>query len=318
VAFGAPIYDWREMRRWDISEARLPPDSVVQFREPTVWQRYRWQIVALVTIMFTQAAVIAGLFLERRRRRIAELQVRQRLMEVLHLNRIAVAGALSASVAHELNQPLGAIQSNAEAALLHLKAEPPNVTRAQHILGNILRDDQRAAKIITHLRGLLKKRDEAEMQEFDLNDVISDTMQIVSPEALKKGVKFNAYNANGALPVRGDRIQIQQAIMNLAMNGIDAMQECDPGRRKMAIKTALVDRSAVEVSVEDFGTGIPPDRLNKIFDAFYTTKKLGTGLGLPIARTIIEAYGGKIWAENRAGGGAMFCFTLPLSGADAS
>ncbi len=318
VAFGAPIYDWRETRRWDISEARLPPGSVVQFREPTLWQRYRWQIIALATIMFVQAVVIAGLFLERRRRRIAELEVRQRLMEVIHLNRIAVASALSASVAHELKQPLGAIQSNAEAALLYLKTEPPNVTRAQHILGNILRDDQRAAQIITHLRGLLKKRDEIEMEEFDLNDVISDTIQIVGPEALKKGVELNSYNANGALPVRCDRVQMQQVIMNLAMNGIDAMQERGPGPGQMAIKTALIDDSAVEVSVEDAGTGIPPDRLNKIFEAFYTTKRQGTGLGLPIARTIIETYGGKIWAENRPGGGAMFCFTLPLSRVDAT
>jgi signal transduction histidine kinase len=151
------------------------------------------------------------------------------------------------------------------------------------------------------------------MQEFDLNDVISDTVQIVGPEAVKKGVDLSVHSANGALPVRGDRIQLQQVIMNLAMNGIDAMQGCDPGQGKMSIWTSLTKDSAVEVSVADSGTGIPPDRLNTIFDAFYTTKGHGTGLGLSIARTIVETYGGRMWAENRTGGGAMFCFTLPVS-----
>jgi signal transduction histidine kinase len=202
--------------------------------------------------------------------------------------------------------------------MLYLKADPPNVTRAEQILGNILQDDQRAAGIITHLRGLLKKRDEIKLQEFDINDVVRDAVQIVGPEALKNGVDLNAYHANGALPVRGDRIQLQQVILNLAMNGIDAMRDCQPGANKMAIKTALITDSAIEVSVADSGTGIPPDRLNKIFDAFYTTKAQGTGLGLSIARTIIETYGGKIWAENCPGGGAMFCFTLPLSKAVAT
>jgi signal transduction histidine kinase len=309
--------DARQLKRWNISKSLLPPESDIRFREFDLWEQYHWEIIAIFVTLLTQAGVITWLYLERRRRRIAELELRQRLMEVIHLNRTAVAGALSASVAHELNQPLGAIQSYAEAAMLYLQAEPPNVTRAQQILGNILRDDQRAAKIITHLRGLLKKKDEIELQEFDLSDVISDTLQIVGPEALRKGVEVNSYNANGALPFRGDRIQLQQVIMNLAMNGIDAMQDCDPGHGKISIKAALTDDAAIEVSVADSGTGIPPDRLNKIFDAFYTTKGHGTGLGLSIARTIVETYGGKIWAENRPGGGALFCFTLPLSKATA-
>jgi signal transduction histidine kinase len=120
-------------------------------------------------------------------------------------------------------------------------------------------------------------------------------------------------NTGFPLPVRGDRIQVQQVLMNLAMNGIDAMHDCRPGEAEMLISTALVGGSAVRVSVADSGTGVPPDALNKIFDAFYTTKGHGTGLGLSIARTIVETYGGKIWAENRPGGGATFFFTMPLS-----
>ncbi len=267
--------------------------------------------------MILQAAVITGLFFERRRRRNAELELRGRLMEVIHLNRTAVAGALSASVAHELNQPLGAIQSYAEAALVYLQADPPNVTRAHDILGNILRDDQRAAKIIANLRGLLKKRNQNDLQEFDFTDVVDETLQIVRPEALKKGIELKAMNTGFPLPVRGDRIQVQQVLMNLAINGIDAMHDCGPGEAKMLISTALVGGSAVRVSVADSGTGVPPEKLNEIFDAFYTTKGDGTGLGLSIARTIVETYGGKIWAENRPGGGATFFFTMPLSKAAA-
>ena len=293
--------------------SRVPSDSVLQFRQSTAWEQYRWQIIAIIAVLLAQAVVITWLFFERRRRQVAEVELRQRVSEVIHLNRTAVAGALSASIAHELNQPLGAIRSYAEAAALYLKTDPPNIERVEKILASISGDNQRAADIIGHLRGLLKKKEADELQEFDLTEVVKDTLEIVRPEASKKGVELSVAHTNGSLPVRGDRIHVQQVILNLAMNGLDAMHGCTPGSGKMSIETALVDETAVEVSVTDSGTGIPKDHINKIFDTFYTTKRQGTGLGLSIARTIVETYGGKIWAENRSGGGAMFRFTLPLS-----
>ena len=218
---------------------------------------------------------------------------------------------MSSSVAHELAQPLAAIQSYADAAILYLKQSPPSLAKVEKILTSIQQDDQRAANIIAHLRGLLRKKDELETQEFDFNDVIADTIEIVGPEAQRNGVELAAYKPNGALPVRADRIQLQQMIVNLAMNGIDAMRDCDT--RKMSISTALVDTSSVEVSISDTGTGIPPDKLNKVFEAFYTTKGHGTELGLSILRTIIQTFGGNIWAVNYPGGGALFRFKLPLA-----
>ena len=204
--------DARQLTRWNISSARIPPGSEVRYREFNVWERYRWEIIAVIATVILQTAVITGLFFERRRRRLAEKELRERLMEVIHLNRTAVAGALSASVAHELNQPLGAIQSHAEAALVYLQADPPNVARAHDILNSILRDDQRAAKIIAHLRGLLKKRSQSELQEFDFTGVVDDTLQIVRPEAQKNGIELRAVNTGFPLPVRGDRIQVQQVL----------------------------------------------------------------------------------------------------------
>src|SRR5262245_22931302 len=311
VVFGAPVYDWRELRRWNISENSLPYGSVVQFREHGIWQRYRWQIAEVFGVLWAKAAVIAGLILERRRRCAAELELRQRLMQVVHLNRSAIAGALSASVAHELNQPLAAIQNTAEAAILYLKAEPLNTTRIQDLLGNIIRDDNRAAKIVSNLRGLLKQQNSAELQEFDLNEVIRDALEVIAPEALRRGIELAGCNTHAALLVRGDRIQLQQVILNLAINAIDALNSCDSAGKKMSINAAPVHGFAVEVSVADNGIGIPPDRLNQIFETFYTTKGHGTGLGLSIARTIVEMYGGRIWAENRPSGGAEFRFILP-------
>ena len=304
--------DWRQLKRWNISETRLPPGSQVSFREASTWELYRWHITAIFVVLLLQAAVIAWLYLERRRRRGAEADLRQRLLEVMHLNRIAMAGALSASVAHELNQPLGAIRSYAEAASLYLKANPPNIDRVEQILVNILKDDQRAADIIAHLRGLLK-RGESEFLEFDLNEVVRETLNIVRSEALKREIEVDAHQFDGSLLVRGDKIHLQQVILNLAMNGLDAMQHCEPGSGRMKIHTTMATDSIAEVSIADSGTGIQNDRLPMIFDAFYTTKQQGTGLGLSIARTIVETYGGKIWAENLAAGGAAFRFTLPLS-----
>ena len=311
--FTRPVFDWRQLQRFGISESRLPAGSEVRFREFSLWGQYRWQMAAIFFFIVLQAALIGWLLLEHHRRRIVEKKLRARLLEVIHLNRTATAGALSASVAHELNQPLAAIQSYAEAATLYLESDPPDIERAEQILANIRRDDQRASDIISHLRGLLKKRDQLELQECDLNKTVGDALQILRPEALKRGITLDAHEAKSPLPVRADPIHLQQVILNLAVNGMDAMRDCAPGSGKMSIQTALGEESAVEVRVADSGMGIPTDKLNTVFDAFYTTKRDGTGLGLSIARAIVETHGGKIWAENRPGGGAVFCFTLPLS-----
>ena len=143
--------------------------------------------------------------------------------------------------------------------------------------------------------------------------MVRTALHILQSEASKRGVVLSVNHAEGVLPVRADHVQLQQVILNLAVNGMDAMQDCAAGAGRMSIQTALVRESEVEVQVADSGTGIPADKLQQVFDTFYTTKRMGTGLGLSISRAIVETYGGRIWAENLPGGGATFRFTLPLS-----
>jgi PAS domain S-box-containing protein len=243
----------------------------------------------------------------------AQRRIAHMAHEVIHLNRIAIAGVLSTSFAHELNQPLGAILSNAEAAEVLLTANPLNVAQLKETIADIRRDDERAAEIIKQLGGLLKKGGEIELQEFDLNDAVGCALHFLDHEAETRGVVPGLNQAQAALPVRANVVQLQQVILNLAVNAMDAMACRDPGSRRLTLETALAGDADVEVSVSDSGIGIPPDKLERIFDTFVTTKPQGTGLGLSIARTIIETYGGKIWAENRPSGGAVFRFTLPLA-----
>jgi signal transduction histidine kinase len=311
--FTKPVFDGRQLQRWHVSEARLPPGSEIRFREASLWQQYRSAVITTLAVLLIQAAMIGWLLLERYRRRMAELESRRRLLQVVHMNRTAATGVLSASIAHELNQPLGAILSNAEAAELLLEATPPDLDQVKEILADIRHADQRAADIIAHLRSLLKKKTAFEPKELDLNDAIADAIHVLEPEVMKQRVALSVDRASAPLPVRADPIHLQQVILNLAMNGMDAMASRPPGERKLALHTALTGTSAVEVSIADSGSGIPKDKLKEVFDTFYTTKQQGTGLGLTIARTIIETYGGKIWAENRVAGGAVFRFSLPLA-----
>ena len=269
-------------------------------------------ILARVAVIAAQGIVIAGLLVERRRRRAAELELRVRLLELVHLNQSATAGALTASIAHELNQPLGAIRSNAEAAEAVLRSETPDLNLIKQILVDISDDDQRAGDIITRLRGLLKKRSEIDWQEFDLNEVINSAINILRPEAERRSIVVSCQWPTDELRVRADRVHIQQVILNLATNAMDAMLDVASTERRLMFQTRLTKESKVEVSISDTGHGIPSEQLVGVFDAFYTTKPTGTGLGLSIARMIVETYAGKIWADNRPEGGAVFRFVLPL------
>jgi signal transduction histidine kinase len=313
IGLSAPTYDWRELQRWGISESRLPPGSVVRFREPSPWEQYRWQLLGVLSVMLLQAALIAWLLVERQRRQKAESEARRRLVEVIHLNRSAEVGALSSSFAHELGQPLASISLNTDAAAMLLRADPPPLGQLKEIVQDIGQSNRHAAEIMQSMRTLLKRTKQADVQDVDLSQVISDAIHILTPEARKRNVVLNASSIRDALLVRADRIYLQQVILNLAANGMDAMAAAATERAQVTIETALADTAHVEVSIIDTGPGVPADKLREVFTAFYTTKEHGTGLGLSISRTIVESFGGKIWAENRSGGGAVFRFTLPLS-----
>nr|WP_249139703.1 ATP-binding protein [Bradyrhizobium ottawaense] len=312
IGFSAPKYDWRELQRWNIRDDRLPMGSEIDFRAPGIWEQYKLQVIVGFVALLLQAGVIFWLLFERSHRRIAEEDAGNRRREVVRLNRVVTANVLSSSIAHELNQPLGAILSNTEAAQIILKSDPPDLGQIGEILGDIVRDEQRASEIIVGLRNLLNNRSETELRCFDLNDTVQDVIKIVAPEAARRKIAFTADCTSDALPVRSDPIHLQQVILNLALNGMDAMDESTAGPRNLSIRTKQNHESRMaEVAVADSGKGIPEENLKCVFDAFFTTKPQGTGLGLPIARTIIQTYGGTIWAKNRDRG-AVFSFRLPL------
>ena len=250
------------------------------------------------------------LALRARRRRNAEIEARQRMSELAHVNRHATAGELSASIAHELNQPLGAILNNAETGTIILNSPSPNLDEMRTILDEIRRDDQRASEVIWRLRRLLTKT-AFEAQDIELNETVREVFEFLAAQAAARDVKLNSGSVDGPLRVRGDRIQLQQVILNLVVNAIDAMVGATNGRREVTSSTS-VDEASAKISIADSGPGIASDKLKAIFEPFFTTKGDGMGMGLSIARTIVEAHGGRIWAENHIAGGAVFHVSLPL------
>ncbi|MFY9957316.1 sensor histidine kinase [Bradyrhizobium sp.] len=308
--FAPPKFDWRQMQRWGIAESNLPPGSTVYFREPTVWQRYSWQIALITAVILVQSGLISALLHERRRRRLAEVQSRQRMAELAHVNRFSTAGELTASIAHEINQPLGAILTNAETADAILSSPSPDIAELKDIVKDILHDDRRAGEVIRRMRSLLKKAP-FEVKNIDLNDLVRETIEFLSALAIARKFELVSRITQNALPILGDRIQLQQVILNLVVNGIDAMKDTPSENRIISIRTSRVEKFA-ELSVSDRGPGIPEDKLKEVFEPFYTSKVQGMGMGLSIARTIVEAHHGLIWAKNRDHGGASFRIRLPL------
>jgi len=311
VAVGAPQYDWRELQHWNIAENRLPAGSIVRFHEPTGWDQYRWQVALICAVVLLQGALISGLVYERHRRRYAEVEAGRRSAELAHINRYSVAGELTATIAHELNQPLGAILANTETAELMLKSQTPDLQEIGEILADIRRDDQRASEVISRLRNLLRKAP-VERKQLDLNEVVRETLRLVSAVAVAREVDLITFIAPVPLSIEGDLIQLQQVIINLIVNAIDATSALPSAERKITVSTAL-DGNSAELSVSDVGPGIPVANLKDVFEPFFTTKPQGMGMGLSIARTIVEAHGGELSAQNQAGRGAMFRIRLPLA-----
>jgi PAS domain S-box-containing protein len=423
------MFDWRQLRRWNLSESALPKGSIVVNREFTFWD-LEYYIIGSLAFIVGQSFLIAGLLLQRRRKRSAEeslrqkteeldqffnlslellciantdgyflrlnpawerslgygreellgkrfldlvhpddldrtqkavstlasqqkviyfenryrckdgtyrwlewnsapagnliyaaardvterlkeeVEARQRREELAHVTRIAMMGELTTSLAHEINQPLTAILSNAEAAQRFLSRAVPDIGEVRQILGDIIRDDRRASDVVRKVRALVKKeklRDEL----LDLNKEIEEVVDLIRGDSLLQSLSIATDLSPGLAAIHGDDIQLQQVILNLILNSAAAMRNSPPGQRKIIVRTAMLDGRTVNASVTDFGTGIDESRIERLFEPFYTTKPEGLGMGLSISQTIIKAHGGTMEAWNNREGGATFAFTLP-------
>lgn len=312
-----PMANWRQLRRWGISESRLPQGTMIRYRDPSPWELYRGYIVGAMVMVSVQSLLIGWLLVERRHRRRAEVEARehlekarQHLVAMTHLDRRAAMGEVTAAIAHELNQPIEAILHNAEAAEMMLDAGAFAPAEMRQILADIRRIDVRAGDIIQRMRGMLRKHD-FQATAIDANDFTRETLAIVAPVAASKGVRLELDLGADLPPIVGDQIHLQQVLLNLLLNGIDATAAMPPERRSLLVRTEKTGEQ-VHVSVSDAGHGIPDDALARIFEPFYTTKGEGMGIGLSIARTIVEAHGGSIAARNNPEGGATVWFSLPV------
>lgn len=268
----------------------------------------------LVLLVVAQGAVLAHWYSRDRRLRWMERATTQLRSEHTHAGRLALVGEIAGSIAHEISQPLSSILTNAEAAESLLRAPEPPIEEVLRMLGDIRRDDLRANEIVRHLHALLKRR-ELHRTTIDLNEVATTALNLIQPIARKRLVTVRSSLDPSLPPIHGDSIHLEQVLLNLMMNAMDAMASntgSGAGERILEVRTNRYDKSSAEIAVTDTGPGVHAADRSKIFDSFFSTKPQGLGLGLAIARTIVHAHGGKIWQEGTAAGGAAFKFTIPL------
>src|SRR5712672_120579 len=257
--------------------------------------------------LFRDFAAQATIALESTRR---ERQYREAQMALAHANRVATMGQLTASIAHEVNQPITAAVTNAQAALRWMSAEPPDFGEVSEALAGVIKEGNRASEVIGRTRALIKKAPPRK-DAFSINDTILEVVALTRTEAANNGVLVRTQLAEGLPPVRGDRVQLQQVMLNLIVNASQSMSGVEDGNRELHVSTVSIEPEGVRVAVRDTGPGLSPESLSHLFEPFYTTKPDGMGMGLSICRSIIEAHGGRLWAIRCEPRGALFQFTVP-------
>jgi signal transduction histidine kinase len=307
--FVKPVFDWRELRRWNVPEDRLPAGSKIRFREPGLWEHYRLQFIGIFGAILLQAALIGWLIYEVGRRQRAEIRSRNAMAELTYMNRRVAAGHLSAALTHEINQPLAGIATRASAALRWMRPEKNDPEKVRAALEAIVAATDRVANLVTSIRSMFKK-DTPEKVSIDVNQIILTALSIVRVELQKHGVELRTQLDEHLPAIQGDKVQLQQVVLNLVLNGIEAMQSVRP--RVLNVQTNQPRLGMVRVSVEDSGTGIDGANLAQIFKPLFTTKASGMGMGLFICRSIIESHDGKIWVTAAADRGSIFQFELPI------
>src|SRR5215813_43695 len=272
---------------------------------------YRWLLIRAVPLRDETGKVVKwyGTSADVEDLKRAEEALSKSQAELAHVTRVTTMGELAASIAHEVNQPLSAIVNNGSACMRWLDGVAPNLDEAREAARRIIRDGNRAGEVITRIRALLRKTD-TEKARLDINQTIREVVTLTRNEATGKGVTMRLDLAAGLTPVLGDRVQLQQVILNLNMNGIEAMAPVTGRPRELLICSRPHESDKTLITVRDSGVGLDAQNLEKIFDAFYTTKSQGLGMGLAIGRSIVEDHGGRLWAEPNDGPGATFQFTL--------
>ncbi|MBI1374763.1 MAG: PAS domain S-box protein [Phycisphaera sp.] len=267
--------------------------------------------VGLTPIQMLEGRFVLASIVDISERKRVELELARQRNELAHLSRVTMLGELSGSLAHELNQPLASILSNAQAAQRYMQHATPDLDEVRDILQDIVDQDRRAGQIISRLRSLLH-RGEVNRESVELNQLIHDALNLIRSDMINQSVRLEPQFDEGLPLISGDTVQLQQVLINLVMNGCDAMAGSPKPDRRLIVRTT-VDGSDCHVEVVDHGTGVPDDQLEAIFTPFFTTKSSGMGLGLAVCRTIVDAHGGRLWATNNADRGATIHFTLPIA-----
>lgn len=288
----------------------IPPIGSLALNKPEMPYLVEFAVPAFITCGFMRKRRITETTLRRARDEL-ESKVRERQAELAHVTRLMTVGELGVSVAHEVNQPLMAVVLNGDACLRWLEADPPNLDEARAAASRVIEQGSRAGEVVRRIRALSKKTDPQRLP-VNLNEAIEETMALLEREIEQNKISLKTELAKGLANVSGDRIQLQQVILNLVMNAIEAVGANSNGRRELTIRTESPATGDVTVTVEDSGTGLPPGDPEQMFAAFFTTKPQGVGMGLSISRTIIESHGGRLWASD-SGHGAVFRFCLPSS-----